>query len=53
MNFGENTVLVTGGGSGIGLNISQQIIRKHGGTIHAFSEPNRETFFTISLPGIL
>lgn len=41
------------GGSGIGLNISQQIIRKHGGTIHVCSEPYKETTFTISLPGIL
>ncbi len=39
-------------GSGIGLNISQQIIRKHQGTIHVFSEPQKETIFTITLPEV-
>jgi nitrogen fixation/metabolism regulation signal transduction histidine kinase len=38
------------GGSGIGLNISQQIINKHQGTIHVNSISGKETIFTISLP---
>lgn len=38
------------GGSGIGLNISQQVIKKHKGTIHVYSVPGKETIFTISLP---
>jgi len=36
-------------GSGIGLSLSQQIIRSLGGTISATSEPNVETVFTIRL----
>jgi two-component system nitrogen regulation sensor histidine kinase NtrY len=40
------------GGSGIGLNISRQIIRKHQGNIHVYSLPHKETIFTISLPEV-
>ncbi|MBN2215562.1 MAG: ATP-binding protein, partial [Bacteroidales bacterium] len=40
------------GGSGIGLNISQQIIRKHQGNIHVYSDPHKVTVFTISLPEV-
>ena len=36
-------------GSGIGLSLSQQIIRTLGGTISVTSEPNVETVFTIRL----
>lgn len=36
-------------GSGIGLSISQSIIRAHGGSIWAQSRPNQETVFTIVL----
>lgn len=36
-------------GSGIGLSISQQIIRALGGTISVSSQPNLETAFTIRL----
>ncbi|MBI1937663.1 MAG: ATP-binding protein [Ignavibacteriales bacterium] len=36
-------------GSGIGLSISQSIIRAHGGSIWAQSKPNEETVFTIVL----
>ncbi|MBU0475149.1 MAG: GHKL domain-containing protein [Bacteroidetes bacterium] len=36
-------------GSGIGLSLSQQIIRAHGGRIHVTSKPNKETVFTIKL----
>ena len=35
-------------GSGIGLSLSRQILRLHGGSINAFSEPNRETKFTLT-----
>ncbi|MDZ7289242.1 MAG: ATP-binding protein [candidate division KSB1 bacterium] len=34
-------------GSGIGLGISRQIMRLHGGTITARSEPGVETVFTL------
>lgn len=40
------------GGSGIGLNISQQIIRKHHGNIHVYSDPHKVTVFTISFPEV-
>ena len=36
-------------GSGIGLSISQSIIRAHGGNIWVQSKPNEETLFTIVL----
>jgi signal transduction histidine kinase len=34
-------------GSGIGLSLSKQILRMHGGTLTAKSEPNKETIFTM------
>lgn len=34
-------------GSGIGLAISKQIMRLHGGTITAWSEPEKQTIFTL------
>ena len=37
-------------GSGIGLSLSRQIIRMHGGELSVVSQPYRETCFTISLP---
>lgn len=37
-------------GCGIGLSLSRQIIRMHGGELLAVSEPFAETRFTISLP---
>ncbi len=36
-------------GSGIGLSISRQIIRAHGGSLQVSSKPNEETVFTIRL----
>jgi nitrogen fixation/metabolism regulation signal transduction histidine kinase len=35
-------------GSGIGLSLSKQIMRKHGGNLSAYSEPNKETIFTLT-----
>ncbi|MFW5753831.1 MAG: sensor histidine kinase, partial [Marinilabiliaceae bacterium] len=34
-------------GSGIGLSLSRQIMRLHGGNINAYSEPEKETKFTL------
>ncbi|HEX5413087.1 MAG TPA: ATP-binding protein [Terriglobia bacterium] len=39
-----------GTGAGLGLAISEQIIRQHKGTIQADSEPGRGSRFTIALP---
>ncbi|NPA35332.1 MAG: ATP-binding protein [Chlorobi bacterium] len=35
-------------GSGIGLSLSKQIMRKHGGNISVYSDPYRETIFTLT-----
>ncbi|MFO7668698.1 MAG: ATP-binding protein [Bacteroidales bacterium] len=35
-------------GSGIGLSLSRQILRLHGGSITAKSDPNKETIFTMT-----
>jgi len=34
-------------GSGIGLSLSRQIMKLHGGTLTAFSQPGKETVFTL------
>jgi heavy metal sensor kinase len=38
------------GGAGLGLAIVQEIVRLHGGSIAAVSQPGQETVFTVSLP---
>lgn len=35
-------------GSGIGLSLSKQILQMHGGTLHVYSTPNKETCFTLT-----
>lgn len=35
-------------GSGIGLSLSRQIMRLHGGSLNAFSEPEKETIITLT-----
>jgi PAS domain S-box-containing protein len=37
-------------GTGLGLSVSYTIIREHGGTVHAESNPGRGTTFTVLLP---
>ncbi|MEN3340450.1 MAG: two-component system, NtrC family, sensor kinase [Acidobacteriota bacterium] len=43
------TTKPAGRGTGLGLSITEDVIARHGGTIHAASEPGRTTF-TIELP---
>lgn len=42
-----------GGGSGLGLNITQQIVHAHGGTLHVDSTPGRGATFSICLPRVV
>ena len=44
------TTKPVGAGTGLGLNVAYNIIRKHHGTITVESEPNRGTTFVIKLP---
>jgi signal transduction histidine kinase len=38
------------GGSGLGLYISHDIVKRHGGRLAVSSEPGRGTTFTVELP---
>jgi signal transduction histidine kinase len=38
------------GGSGLGLYISHDIVKRHGGRLAVHSEPGRGTTFTVELP---
>jgi signal transduction histidine kinase len=44
------TTKENGEGSGIGLAITQQIVKRYGGSIHVSSEPNVGTMFTVLFP---
>jgi signal transduction histidine kinase len=46
----HNPLSVEAGGSGIGLYLTAEIVRLHGGTIHVESRIGRGTTFAISLP---
>lgn len=38
------------GGTGLGLYITHEIVKRHGGTLRVLSEPDRGTTFTMELP---
>jgi signal transduction histidine kinase len=38
------------GGAGLGLAIAAEIVRLHGGELHAASQPGETTTFTVRLP---
>jgi two-component system NtrC family sensor kinase len=44
------TTKEVGQGTGLGLYISHEIIKRHGGTIQVHSEPGQGTVVTIELP---
>lgn len=44
------TTKPAGRGTGLGLSITQDVVARHGGTIHAVSDPGLRTTFTIELP---
>ena len=44
------TTKTVGQGTGLGLYISHEIIKKHGGSIHVRSDVGQGTVFTIELP---
>ncbi len=37
-------------GSGLGLTLTQEVVRMHGGDVRVKSEPNKGSTFTVSLP---
>ena len=44
------TLKPAGGGTGLGLAVSHQIISQHGGTIEVESEVGKGTEFVVTLP---
>jgi two-component system NtrC family sensor kinase len=42
-----------GGGTGLGLPVSQKIVHEHGGKIHVHSEPDRGARFILEIPAVL
>jgi two-component system, NtrC family, sensor kinase len=47
------TTKPVGKGTGLGLNVAYNIVKKHGGAITAVSQPGEGTVFTIRLPLVL
>ena len=46
----EPFVTTKPGGSGLGLYISHDIVKRHGGSLTVASEPGRGATFTVELP---
>ncbi|MFD0871024.1 ATP-binding protein [Paenibacillus residui] len=47
---GDSSITAIGGGIGLGLNICQQLVNLHGGTIEVQSVPGQGSVFTFTLP---
>lgn len=45
-----STSTQSGGGTGLGLTLTKQLIELHGGSIDVLSEPNKGSTFTVTLP---
>ena len=44
------TLKAVGSGTGVGLSLTERIIKRHGGTIHISSKEDEETTVTMTLP---